>query len=216
VTKVIELNNGQLASTSLDKTINIWDRNTGEIANTLEGFDDLIIDIQEINEGMIGVLTEDENSLLVWNHEKELEDNLFSLEEHDGLITKFCIVKKQVFTGGQDSLIKKWIPDKSRTCEITLNGHAGGITELIMIDHKTIASGSKDKTIRIWEAKTGWCQATLTGHTRPITKLVYIPEGQRIVSGSLDETIRVWSKDDKACLQVLEHGSKVKEFIFLG
>jgi WD40 repeat protein len=35
----LELFDGNLASGSLDKTIIIWDKDTAEIINTLEGFD---------------------------------------------------------------------------------------------------------------------------------------------------------------------------------
>lgn len=45
VTKIIELTNGNLVSTSLDKTVNVWDRHSGDIVNTLEGFEEDIIDI---------------------------------------------------------------------------------------------------------------------------------------------------------------------------
>lgn len=46
VTKIIELQNGNLVSSSLDKTINVWNRNSGEILNTLEGF---LKDVEDIH-----------------------------------------------------------------------------------------------------------------------------------------------------------------------
>ena len=45
VSKIVELFNGNLLSASSDKTVNIWDRHSGEIINTLEGFEDNILDI---------------------------------------------------------------------------------------------------------------------------------------------------------------------------
>lgn len=53
VTKVIELASGNLASCSMDKTINVWDRLTGDIVNTLEGFSNDIKDIVELDKDHI-------------------------------------------------------------------------------------------------------------------------------------------------------------------
>ncbi len=75
MTKVIELRNGNLASCSLDKTVNLWDRHTGDIINTLEGFDSEIKDIVEIDDDTMVIVNQDDNAFMVWNHKRELEDN---------------------------------------------------------------------------------------------------------------------------------------------
>lgn len=61
MTKVIELANGNLASCSLDKTINLWDRHTGEIINTLEGFSNDIKDILELDKDNIAIVVDQDN-----------------------------------------------------------------------------------------------------------------------------------------------------------
>ena len=62
--------------------MNVWDRKTGEIINTLEGFDDFVLDMKEIDDDNIGILNENDNQILIWKYRSELEDNLTTLEGH--------------------------------------------------------------------------------------------------------------------------------------
>lgn len=113
VTKVIELMNGNLASCSLDKTVNIWDRQTGDIVNTLEGFDSDIRDIQEMDPDTLVIVNSDDNAFMVWNHKKELEENCMTFEEHDDAVTKVIVVnQKYLYSSSADSTIKRWYPKK--------------------------------------------------------------------------------------------------------
>jgi len=116
VTKVIELSNGNLASCSLDKTVNLWDRHTGDIINTLEGFDSEIKDIVEMDGDNICIVNHDDNAFMVWNHKKELEDNCWSMEEHEDAITKLIVVnQKYLYSASADSTIKRWHPRSAAT-----------------------------------------------------------------------------------------------------
>eukprot|EP00347_Sterkiella_histriomuscorum_P006209 403353644 len=203
VKKVIELANGNLASCSLDKTINLWDRHTGDIINTLEGFSNDIKDIQELDKDNIAIVIDQDNQFMVWNHKKELEDNLN---------------KKYIYSASNDATIKRWYPRGSgQTSEMTYSGHQGPVTDIVQLDNKHMASSSADKTIKIWEIPTKWCLYTLEGHQRPVTTLLFIGgDQQKIISASLDETIRVWSRESRVCLKVLENGSKARKILYLG
>ena len=177
VHKIIELHNGNLASCSLDRTINIWDRHTGEIINTLEGFESDIKDIQEVDSNNLAILNFDDNTFMIWNYKKELEDNCLTYEEHEDAINKIIVVNhKYIFSGSSDCTVKKWSIKSNRRSEATYHGHSGPITDVIFLDNKQFASASGDKTIKIWEVSTKFNAYTLEGHSRPVTQLQYLHE----------------------------------------
>jgi hypothetical protein len=49
VTNIIELNDGDIISSSLDKSILVWNRQNGEILNSIEDFKKRVIDIKLLN-----------------------------------------------------------------------------------------------------------------------------------------------------------------------
>lgn len=71
---IIELENGNLASGSLDQTAIVWDTNTGKIVNMLEGFQNPIIGITELNKETL-VINFNEPLLLLWNWNSKSRSN---------------------------------------------------------------------------------------------------------------------------------------------
>ena len=69
ILQIIELKNSNIVSTSLDKTIIIWNKQ-GSIVNTLEGFDNPVMEVVEMyNEKLI--LNCIETFFLVWEWNSE-------------------------------------------------------------------------------------------------------------------------------------------------
>jgi WD40 repeat protein len=162
ITKVIELFNGNLASCSKDRTINVWDRASGEIINTLEGFEVDIKDIIELDTENLIILLENDPEFPVWSYKKELEDNCKYYADHEGFINKIIVVNhKYIFTASQDKTIKKWNPKNDHSAEVSYQGHTNVVFDVVFIDNKKVASASADKTIKIWEISTKYCVNTL-------------------------------------------------------
>lgn len=109
ISKILELHSGNIATCSKDKTINIWDRQSGVILYTLEGFDDTIKQIVELDADNLIVLTEEDSSFLAWSYKKDQQENCKYFEEHNDLINKIIVVSnKYIFTASTDTTIKRW------------------------------------------------------------------------------------------------------------
>jgi WD40 repeat protein len=77
-------------------------------------------------------------------------------------------------------------------------------------DGERLASASHDGTVRIWDVKTAESLKTLRGHTEPVHGVAWNPDGKQIVSGSLDKTARIWSVDSGTTTAVLrEHHGQI-------
>jgi WD40 repeat protein len=60
-------------------------------------------------------------------------------------------------------------------------------------DGERLASASQDATVRIWNVATGETLQVLRGHDAAVHGVAWNPDGKQLVSGSLDKTARIWS-----------------------
>jgi WD40 repeat protein len=60
-------------------------------------------------------------------------------------------------------------------------------------DGERLASASQDKTARIWNVSTGETLHVLKGHEAAVHGIAWSPDGNQIATGSLDNTARIWS-----------------------
>ena len=75
-----------------------------------------------------------------------------------------------------------------------LQGHTNVVTALAFSqDSQLLASGSSDKTVRIWNLQNQEQKLvfSLKGHTKTVTTLAFLPDGT-LVSGSEDQSLILW------------------------
>ena len=65
VTGLVQLRNGQLASSSADGTIKLWDLNTGQAVRTLQGHSDSVTCLVELDNGQLATGSLDK-TVIIW------------------------------------------------------------------------------------------------------------------------------------------------------
>ena len=186
IKNVIFTNDGKhLISASNDKTIRVWDINTGKTVRMIRG------QIGKGSEGKIyaAALSPDNQLLAVGGYisSNTKDDNIIRvINFHTGKVTRLLKGHENVIAG--------------------LN---------FSFDNRVLISGSADKTARIWDVKTGKCLHTLKGHSDDIYAVAFSPDSRMAVTGSDDHTLKLWQVSDGKLYAFLKgHTDKVKSVAF--
>ena len=191
-----------------DRTIRLWNANTGELLNTLEGHTDYVTSVAFHPDGHTIASASDDETIRLWN--TNTGELLNTLEGHTDYVTSVAFHPDghTIASSGyyDDRTIRLW---NTNTGELlnTLEGHTDYVNSVAFHpDGHTIASGGDydDRTIRLWNANTGELLNTLEGHTDQVNSVAYHPDGHTIASASDDETIRLWNANTGELLNTLE------------
>ncbi|MBW4519771.1 MAG: NACHT domain-containing protein [Scytolyngbya sp. HA4215-MV1] len=187
-----------------DRTIYVWDRQTGKSFTALTGHtgqasDLVFVPAPAATTGWQLVSASQDCTLKIWD--LDLGECLQTLTGHTGLIFSVsCHPQGHLLASGSfDHTIKLW-DWKTGACLHTLQGHTADVSSVSFSpDGQLLASGGNDRTIRIWDAATGTCLKVLQGHLDHVWALAFTASqgldgtlAQLLVSASLDQTIRFW------------------------
>jgi WD40 repeat protein len=186
------LPNGNLASGSgfFDRTIKIWDANSGMVKQNLRGHTDFINALIVLPNGDLASGSAD-RTIKIWNL---LNGSLKkTLNGHLSWVSSLAVLKNGLLaSSSDDKTIKIWNCSDGSLIQ-TLKGHTDWVSDLVVTEEGLLVSagGYYDRSIKIWNASREELLTTLTGHTNAIKKLLIIPNGQ-LASASDDRSARIW------------------------
>ena len=184
-----------LASGSRDRTIRLWDTNTGEHKLTLEGHTDGVTCLSFSPDGSTLASGSWDDTIRLWD--AKTGQHLQTLEEHtDGVRSVvFSPDGSTLASGGYDNTLRLWDTETGQHKPV-LEGHTDYIRSVVFSpDGSTLVSGSYDRTLRLWDAETGQHKLTLEGHTDGVLSVAFSPDGSTLASGSYDRTLRLWDAE---------------------
>jgi WD40 repeat protein len=191
-------------SSSHDKTLKVWDLETGHCRATLIGHTGNVRSVAVTPNGKVVVSGSWDNTLKVWD--LETGGCRATLEGHRGIVFNTAVTPdgKMVISGSQDKTLKVWDLETGH-CHATFEGHAELVWGVAVTpDGQTVISSSNDKTLKVWNLETGQCRATFKGHTQSVRGVAVTPDGQTVVSSSNDNTLRVWNLETGQCRSTFE------------
>lgn len=191
-------------SGSADKTLKVWDLESGACVRTLEGHSEWVTSVSVTPDGRRAVSGSHDKTLRMWDLESG--SCLLTLEGHSGWVTSVSVTPdgRLAVSGGWDKTLRVWDLSSGR-CICTLEGHTENILSVCVTpDGRWAISGGWDRTLRVWDLESMRCLFSLEGHTGWIQGVCVTPDARYSVSASEDETLRVWDLRNRQCIKVFE------------
>ena len=199
-----------LASGSFDRSIRLWDLQTGSLMRTLAGHRDAVRSVAFSPDGTILVSGSSDKTIKVWDVATGQLSR--TLTGHIGPVWSVAISLdgKTLASGSYDGAIKLWDLTSGQLLN-TLPEHYDSVWSVTFTpDSKTLISGAYDGTIKTWDLATGRLLRTLSGHKDAVRSIAVSPDGKTIVSGSWDKTIKVWNLESGELVKTLSgHNDRV-------
>ena len=189
-------------SSGFDRTLRIWDLETGECTRVLEGHTSWIEDMQVTPDGKWAVSGGDDSLLWIWDLERG--ECLKVLDGHTKRINGVAISAdgRRVVsgTGGEKACLMVWdVP--SGTCTRVIDGYSGEGLRITPDGRIAVVP-----SIRKWDLETGTC--LLKGQGKWMYCVDITPDGKTAISGGADGELQVWNLENGRCLKKINADSR--------
>ena len=197
--------NGKIIASGNNKgRIDVYDRNTGKIKNSLGKHENVIRALvfrPETNNLIVG----DGNGIIkIWNLEtSKLEQQLHG---HFGSIWSLAISPdgQTLVSSGEDKTVRIWNLKTGEQTNISFAHSARVFSLAFTPDGQMFASSSADNQIKIWDSNNGKLLKSLSGHQNAVRSIAITPNGKYLVSGSWDKTVKIWELASGKLISTLE------------
>ncbi|MFC1878755.1 AAA family ATPase [Chloroflexota bacterium] len=190
----------RIISASYDKTLKVWDLESGMLLHTLYGHERGVNGVAITPDGRWAVSASEDFTLIQWDITPRIDNDLESARQvlrfvdHTDNVKAVAVTPdgQRAISASSDETLKIW--DLKGKTEMTTSPRHKFMPamEIVMPDGNRALSISDDHTIVMWDLEHRKKLFTLTGHTGPVKQIVVTPDGQRAISASEDQTLRVW------------------------
>jgi WD40 repeat protein len=192
----------RIVSASWDKTVKVWDVNTGRLLRTIQGEDEFAA-VAVTPDGQLIVSASWDGTVKVSG--LATGELLRTLKGHEDIVADVTVTPdgQRVVSASNDRTLKVWQLDSGRLLR-TLKGHADKVTGVaVTTDGAWIVSTSRDNTVKVWDVDTGALIRTIEGHASKVNGIATAPD-QRALTASRDKTVKVWDLKTSALVRTLE------------
>ncbi len=201
------------ASASEDKTVKIWDLETGQCRATLKGHTNQVMSVAITPDGKRILSGAFPDSVRLWEVVKGYACS--ELKGHAPWVRVVVALRDNLraLSGGDDKTLRLWELASGKCLEMIECGTDRGddvFSSAVNPAGTQALSGHRDGRVRLWNLETGQCLATLKGHSEIVKSVQITPDGRFAVSGSDDKTVKLWNLEAGTCVGTLEgHQSDV-------
>ncbi|KAJ8552725.1 hypothetical protein K7X08_020118 [Anisodus acutangulus] len=184
----------KLYSGSTDKTVRVWDCQSGQCAGVVNFDGEVGCMLSEGPWIFVGIT----NLVKAWNTQTGTD---LSLNGPVGQVYALVVGNDMLLAGTEDGILAwKYNGSTNNFDPITaLTGHTHHVVSLV-VGANRLYSGSMDNSIRVWNLETLLCLQILTDHTSVVMSVLCWD--QFLLSCSLDKTIKVWAANESGNLEV--------------
>ncbi|KAK4521046.1 U11/U12 small nuclear ribonucleoprotein [Mucor velutinosus] len=159
---------------SFDKSVCVWDLDTGALRQTLRGHSRCVRALQFDDAKLVtGAM---DNTLKIWNY--QTGQCIRTLEGHTGGVLSLHFDSRILASGSTDHTIRLWNFQVGEC--YTLSGHTEWVNSVRICHQGTmLVSSSDDSTVRLWDLQTRSCIRVYRGHVGQVQVALPSPHGFR-------------------------------------
>jgi WD40 repeat protein len=220
VRSLTALGSEMLASASDDKTVRVWNVESGACVQLLAEHTDRVRSVIALGIAHLASASWDK-TVRVWD---ALGGTcLRVLAGHaDHVLCVISLGNGRLASASADKTVRVWSTE-SDECVHTLAGHTKRVNSVSALKDGRLASASADGTVRLWDA-SGVCETVLNGHTDDVRCVATFDDKNirnlHVASASDDCTVRVWGTAARILRELEGHSdpfmARIKCMIKLG
>jgi WD40 repeat protein len=188
---VLLMSEGRILSWSKDKSLRLWDTETGQQIGPPMLHDAEVVGALVMRNGRILSWSYDE-TLRMWD--PETGDQIGPAMQHESFVTGALVMPNgRILSWSYDFTLRLWDPNTGIQFGQTMR-HADAVIGALVVPDGRILSWSHDYTLRLWDPNSGAQVGLAMEHERSVNGARVMPDG-RILSWSDDSTLRIWNLD---------------------
>jgi mono/diheme cytochrome c family protein len=188
--------NKKIATAGADRTIRIFEVETGKLLSQIEDHADWIFAVAWSPNGKRLASASRDKTAKVFDVEKKESLVTFPTHAQPVYTVSFTPDGKGIATGGEDNRIRVWNPDNDGKAIRDIAGFGATVFKLhYSPDGKNLIACSGDKTVGVY-TPTGSQVRKLQGHNDWIYSLAISRDGKTVASGSWDGEVKLWNLSD--------------------
>ncbi len=212
----------KIISCSEDKTLILWDANTGKQINTYTGHTSRVSSCHFNPNGKTFVSGSWDFTLKIWDAEVRDDDSVIKGHADQVYVCKYSPDEKKIITACRDGTIKIWNA-KTRKVINTLTGYSSMISACeFSPDGKWIITKANYESLKIWNTHTGVEIATLVdipevikSHGWSILPFDFSPDSRILAYATLDNDLIFWDTEKHEIFNTLSgHEQKINTIKF--
>ncbi|KAL5033564.1 hypothetical protein BDEG_21568 [Batrachochytrium dendrobatidis JEL423] len=182
----------QLASTSMDHSVMIWNFKPQLRAFRFVGHKAPVTSVDFASTGQLLASSSRDKTVRLWTPNVKGDVTVFKAHTSTVRNVQFSKDSEQLLTASDDKTIKLWSTHRSRF-QYTLAGHLNWVrTARFSPDSRLVVSGSDDKTVRLWDLASKSCVKTYWDHLGMVSSVAFHPSGSVIATASSDRSIKLF------------------------
>lgn len=180
-----------IASGSYDRTLLLWDAESGEVLRALRGHTGLINAIDWSPDGALLASASSDHGARIWHALSGRE--LVRLEGHrdDVNSVRWSPDGMRLASASFDGTVRVWT--REGRCELIAGHHTSDVNAVAWFpEGRRLAAGSDDGSVSVFEAEGGRVRRVLRGHADWVDDVAVHRDGLVLASASLDGSVAVW------------------------
>jgi WD40 repeat protein len=184
-------NGTSLLSASHDRTLRLWDLNSGKAIRPFVGHTNKVGCAVFSRDGKQVLSACDDQTVRIWN--TDTAKHFQELRGHTGFVVSVALTPDghHALTGSYDKTVRLWDLDSGK--HQSFEGHKDVVwCVAVSSDGKRALSGSWDGTARVWDIATRAERRQFKRHVGRVWPVAFSPDGRVAASGGGDSKIWLW------------------------